>query len=244
MCTATWLRNDKGYDLFFNRDERHTRKQATAPEIRERNRVRFIAPTDGDRGGTWIAVNQFGLSLCLLNAYDKQANFTDRRSTSRGEIVLDLMDSRSMFEAKRRLSDKDLSLFQPFRVFGISPDGPTLLVEWDGTFITFNYDDERLIPLSSSSFDTENVVANRRKLYSDLILGIEPSLDSLRSFHRRHIPSQSAYSVCMHRDDAQTVSFSQISVADGTIRFSYFPGSPCRYSKGKVQTCTLNSAIV
>ena len=262
MCTATWLRNDPGYDLFFNRDERHTRKPAIAPEIRESNGVRFIAPTDGDHGGTWIAINQFGLSLCLLNAYDKQTTLTDRCFTSRGGIVLDLVDSQSLFEVKTRLSDKDLTSFQPFRLLGISTDGPAMLVEWDGTVTRFNGDAEDLIPLSSSSFDTSNVVTGRRKLYKDLISGNEPSINSLRSFHRSHIPFQSAYSVCVHRDDAQTVSFSQISVSGDVITLSYFPDSPCLYSQEKVQStrlsllafdwahkrqakvCTLNSAIV
>jgi len=244
MCTATWLRNDKGYDLFFNRDERHTRKPATAPEIHQRNGVKFIAPTDGDHGGTWIAVNQFGLSLCLLNAYEKQTNKTDIHFISRGKIIFDLAECRTLSEVRAHLIDKDLSSFQPFRLFGISNDETSLLLEWDGNDMAINYTADELIPLSSSSFDPGNVVTIRRKLYSELISENGLSIDSLHSFHCSHIPSQSAYSVCMHRDDAKTVSFSHISVADDAIRFSYYLGSPCRYSEGKVQSASVSFPVI
>lgn len=67
MCTVSWLHKAKGYVLLCNRDERHTRKPALGPRISERNGISFIAPVDGDHGGSWIGVNQFGLTLCLLN---------------------------------------------------------------------------------------------------------------------------------------------------------------------------------
>jgi hypothetical protein len=33
--------------------------------------------------------------------------------------------------------------------------------------------------------------------------------------------------VCVHRDDAATVSFTEIEVSDTEARMSYRPGSPC-----------------
>ena len=35
----------------------------------------------------------------------------------------------------------------------------------------------------------------------------------------------------MHRDNADTVSFSRVTVADGVIAFSYFPMAPCARRK-------------
>ena len=40
------------------------------PRIGDVRGVSFVAPIDGDHGGSWIGVNQFGLTLCLLNRYD------------------------------------------------------------------------------------------------------------------------------------------------------------------------------
>src|SRR6185312_11981515 len=70
MCTVSWIHAREGYQLLCNRDERHTRRPAQAPTVRQNGGVRFIAPIDGEEGGSWIGVNEFGLTLCLLNRYD------------------------------------------------------------------------------------------------------------------------------------------------------------------------------
>ncbi|MEW6210369.1 MAG: NRDE family protein [Acidobacteriota bacterium] len=72
MCTISWLRRDDGFDLMCNRDERHSRKRAFAPAMDRLRGVSFISPKDGDHGGTWIGVNQFGVALCLLNRYEAE----------------------------------------------------------------------------------------------------------------------------------------------------------------------------
>ncbi len=67
MCTVSWIHTPRGYELFCNRDEAITRESAFAPGAIDRNGVRVLAPLDGRHGGTWIAVNEFGLALCLTN---------------------------------------------------------------------------------------------------------------------------------------------------------------------------------
>ena len=69
VCTLSWFDAPDGYHLFFNRDERRTRRAEIPPAVRCRGSVRFIAPLDGDFGGTWIAANESGLTLCLLNGF-------------------------------------------------------------------------------------------------------------------------------------------------------------------------------
>ena len=56
MCTVSWIHQGPGYQLFCNRDEKHTRRPASKPQLLTRGGVRFLAPIDGDFGGTWIAV--------------------------------------------------------------------------------------------------------------------------------------------------------------------------------------------
>ena len=46
-------------------------------------------------------------------------------------------------------------------------------------------------------------------------------------YHASHHPSSGPYSPCMHRPDAETVSFSQIEVTPRRVRFHYVPHSPC-----------------
>src|SRR5687768_12141538 len=98
MCTVSWSHQDDGYHLLCNRDERHTRKPARPPRVHERSDVRFIAPIDGDHGGSWIGVNQFGLSLCLLNRYQDGEQSATGSNKSRGLLLAGLMYSPSRAE--------------------------------------------------------------------------------------------------------------------------------------------------
>src|SRR6516165_698509 len=90
MCTVSWVHQRGGYHLLCNRDEKLTRGTAFAPALIERGGVRFIAPIDADFGGTWLAVNEFGISLCLLNgdAGTAPSGATPRRS--RGLLLREL----------------------------------------------------------------------------------------------------------------------------------------------------------
>jgi len=54
MCTVSWLRRAGGYELFCNGDGRRARKGAAPPVTQEARGVRFLAPLDGDHGGTWL----------------------------------------------------------------------------------------------------------------------------------------------------------------------------------------------
>ncbi len=94
MCTVSWVHEDRGYQLFSNRDEKLTRGVANDPQLLCRDGVRFLAPIDGDFGGTWIAANEFGVSVCLLNGAAKSHRAGDSHHRSRGQIVLDLASAK------------------------------------------------------------------------------------------------------------------------------------------------------
>lgn len=56
----------------FNRDEQKSRALALAPAIYDRQGVSVMMPLDPQGQGSWISLNQFGLSLCLLNNYQAE----------------------------------------------------------------------------------------------------------------------------------------------------------------------------
>ncbi|HEY0385093.1 MAG TPA: NRDE family protein [Pyrinomonadaceae bacterium] len=242
MCTVSWLRQDDGYQLFCNRDERRTRKAASEPTIHERAGVCFIAPVDGDHGGSWIGVNEYGLSLCLLNLYPQlpEANSCRRPAPqdraapqdfrSRGSLLIELLDCTSSAAVKDRLLAATLSRFQPFTLLLLTgTNEPAVLTRWDGRVLLFERAGDESLPLTSSSFRTIEVVAARRAQFRRLMADVTAlSPDRLYDFHRSHEPSASASSVCLHRDDAETVSFSWINVAAGQIEFLYYPQALCR----------------
>jgi hypothetical protein len=229
MCTVSWLHHDTGYQLLFNRDERNTRKVATAPEHHTRNGVQFIAPLDGDHGGTWIATNEFGLTLALLNGLRP----VKPAPRSRGHLVMDLAASSSAAEVASRIGQVDLDSFAPFKLAALQPGHPAALFEWDWIELTASMDAEPRMPLTSSSFDPEGVRSFRQKEFQRLQAGNKLRAETLFAFHQSHGTEPSAYSTCMHRPDASTVSFTWVDVTEQDVRFFYSPSAPCQWAPGE-----------
>jgi len=235
MCTVSWIHTPDGYELFCNRDERLARKAALPPQILDVRETKAIAPRDGDFGGSWISVNEFGLSLCLLNLYE--APLRAGEFTSRGLLLMDFADSASPEYLIARLPEVSLHEFRPFTLLALAVGKPTLIVRWNGSGCGFDRDGESQMPLTSSSFDTARVVESRKHHFRHLSAkATEIDSGLLSRFHRSHEPSRGAYSTCMHRADAETVSFTQIAVDSNLIQFRYHPHSPCRDGKAEIKT--------
>ncbi len=228
MCTVSWLHVDGGYELFCNRDERRSRLRALPPDVRSLRGVRYIAPADGDYGGTWVGANECGLSLCLLNRYDVEDGDPLRQYTSRGTLVIDLMDAPDRAAVRARIGATDLTRFQPFTLLALEPGESAMLARWSGRALSVEQDAEVAMPLVSSGFDLAGVSTWRRALLFDGDrTASRLTIDRLDSFHRSHEPAVGPYSVCMHRDDAETVSYSRIRVRDDAVEFDYISGAPC-----------------
>ncbi len=230
MCTLTWFVSDDGYDLFFNRDERLTRRRAEPPTIQSHissgTQLDYISPTDADAGGTWIATNEFGVTVCLLNHYQFEQIETYKKWISRGEIVRQFSAIVALSEAQAMYSEMNLEDYRAFRMFIIEPTGRNLLMVWDGHSARIERDVK--MPKSSSSVDARNVKSARKALFAELKLSESRSAEDYIRYHSSHLPNRSKESVCMHRDDAQTVSLSHVSVRGGAIQFRYADGPPCQ----------------
>jgi hypothetical protein len=216
MCTVSWIHRPGGYDLLCNRDEKRTRGVAAPPELVDRGGLQYISPTDADAGGTWIAVNEYGLALCLLNGPSRPAE------RSRGFVIPDLIWARSIDDCAFLFSRLDHTLFASFTLLMIEPDTPAAIATWDGSRAEINLDARS--PLTSSSFDTEAVCRERLQEFARR----NPAgPDDLYRFHTSHSGRSLAHAPCMHRPDAETVSFSWITVAAEGIQFRYLPAAPC-----------------
>lgn len=227
----TWFVKDGGYELFFNRDERVSRRHADLPALQVQDGVQYISPTDTDAGGTWIAANQFGVTVCLLNHYEFEQIATYKDWTSRGEIVRRLATVEHLHEVVKKFQKMDLHNFRAFRLFTINRHGNNRLCIWDGHQARVEVDVEK--PKSSSSVDALQVKRVRKQLFDDL--GLYHSQDSQQflRYHASHRPDKSQESVCMHRHDANTVSFSYVDVSHTGVAFSYADGSPCVAALGE-----------
>jgi hypothetical protein len=226
MCTVSWLKNEEGYVVLFNRDERHTRKPAHSPTFFDRDGTTVCAPRDGDFGGTWVGLNEFGVTVGLLNRYEDDVAEPMTSFATRGEIVLELLAGRTLDEVRQRFQQLKLTTFRPFTIFALATGHPVFKADWNGRSLTLNPSADFTAPLISSSFDTGRARACRRAAYDTLAHG-GVTLDALLRFHSSHLPEAGPYSTCMHRTDAQTVSFTMIMVGPDGAALRYTPGPPC-----------------
>jgi hypothetical protein len=248
MCTATWVRSEGGgYELLFNRDELKSRSEADPPRRHEREGVAWVAPVDRDAGGSWIATNEHGLSVALLNGYRVEDDRPPAELTSRGLLVADLATARDRGEAVRRLSGLDPSPFRSFRLLVLAPDAPALVAEYDLRRLEIDPEAEHRLPLISSSFEETEVGRARRAEYERVtgcpagrgVLAVAgspegpegaasagPDLDRLLAFHRSARGGPSAFTVSMERPEAATRSFTRVTVTPAGITMRYTPGPP------------------
>lgn len=224
MCTVSWLRMGGRVELFSNRDERRSRGAAEPPRVFVNAGVRYISPVDADAGGTWIAANEFGLAFCLLNKWPARSRETTPRS--RGLVILKLVDCRTPDEVRSRFEGMRLEPFAPFSLLAVEDADSALLFEWDGR--TKNVGSARDGLLTSSSFEPASVAERRRGEYRRLLetAGLCPV--TLGMFHASHADGPSAFSVCMHRHDARTVSHTRLVLDRDAVTFRYWPDAPCR----------------
>ena len=239
MCTVSWCLLNDGYHVFFNRDEQKTRALGVAPEVMSMEGVNVLMPIDPQGNGTWLAVNNFGCCFALLNYY--QGRFPKGSLRSRGQLVKGLSKFSTLKEVSSHLESLNLNKYPPFsllcffpELFELEIDSPVNMLRWTGKTLEL---DKQCSPLISSSVKFSTVLEKRLAVYKNANIGRakEPNEQILSKFinlHRSHEPTASEYSICMHREDAQTVSFSHVFVPNkhsglDSIEFSYYPGSPC-----------------
>lgn len=222
MCTVTWEQYaGSGYRLLFNRDELITREPALPPQIFVEQSLKIIRPTDQRAGGTWIAVNSTGLSVCLINNYGAEKRIHSDSAPSRGKLVSAMALASDPDQAIELMHRENPHQYNPFDVFVFDQHGTPLCWRWDGETLSTESPVEKFA--FSAGFDNEAVISNRRDLYHQW----QNEAEDLADYHRSHIPSASSYSVCMHRHEAGTQSMSEIRVNQESVNFTYWPGPPC-----------------
>ncbi len=231
MCTVSWVNQPDGYTLYFNRDESRQRPEATPPEVQTKAHISFICPRDPQAGGTWLLVNQYGLSICLLNYYEAQLDYAPTQPQSRGNLPLLLKSSKSLEELTATLKKHNLTPYPPFHLLAVTPNATAKMFTWSGQEITARTITPDDLPITTSSFETDKVLAHRIQLYKTL---------SQENYHTHHDPENPAYSPNMARPDALTVSISIVEVSNEQINFTYTPRDPDTLTFLKKQTSTLD----
>jgi len=228
MCSVSWQQEQNDILICFNRDEQKNRVIAKPPSIHMELSRQVIMPIDPDGGGTWISVNQFGMFFGLLNFYEADSGKkAQKRSsngyTSRGLLLRQLSICRNLSEFDAQFAQQNLSEYRPFKIMMISTEIKKLFV-WNGVKLLT----EKLNGfICSSSYQSQSVLQYRHEQFK------QAKNDRLK-LHRDHTNRKDAYSICMHRDDAQTVSLSVIRINLSQITFQYWNGSPCSTTPSEI----------
>lgn len=233
MCTVTIIARRNGYYLGMNRDEKLTRPAGLTPRKRIVNGRTVLCPSERT-GGTWIALNKGGVSFGLINWYSV-TNRVERDTISRGEVVKSVSASESPHEAEIDMRKLALLRINPFRLIGVFPAWKSI-VEW-------RWNLERLVRIKrpwktqqwvSSCFDELKAQKARGNVFrAALRRSSRGSLGWLHQLHRSHSPRCGPFSTCMHRSDAATVSYTEITVSGNHGGMNYHAGPLCNALVGK-----------
>jgi len=235
MCTVAFIPSPTGgYLLGHNRDESRQRPRGLPPRRLTRGGRAFLAPRDPDGGGSWIGVNDAGLTLCLLNAAEGNPSRLVPNPRSRGRVLWEMFhldDTRTVGE-HLATDDKQLDDVRAFHLVAIEPgkSGRHALAvrfRWDGEKL---YHDEHDGPglFVSSSLDPSGVARGRSEAWRMLITRVpNPDRDTLGAWLASHEPERGPFSICMHRPDARTVSRTLVNVDSQKIELAYLDDAPC-----------------
>ncbi len=228
MCTLTVVTGNDTYLMAMNRDEKITCSAGFSPEVHEFDGTRAIYPNDGN-GGTWFATNECGISLALLNWNDIAPQRINAKTRSRGRVIPALIDSRSLLDLHAVFGASNFKGMMPFRLVGVFPSEREIWEwRWDSTHLDFEIHAWKSGHWFSSSLSDERAKSGRgaacRNAEHESDVGSAPWL---RRLHASHAGGQGPFSLCVHRQDVKTLSYSEVMVTPTHIQTGHFRGSPC-----------------
>lgn len=239
MCTVSFIPNAQGFYLAMNRDELLTRVAGLPPCVFELDGYRAIYPREPS-GGTWIAVNERGICLTIMNWHRVEC-IPPGSLVSRGEVVKALALAGSLSAVEERLQDLPLAHMRPFRLFAIASQEQSVTeYRWDVRHLQNQRHSWIRRHWFSSGYDEP--MAERVRAQACKKAWREPDAGSprwLRELHATHLPEPGPFSICMHEAVAETVSYTEVAVRDDEIKMCYQPGAPC--SSGTVYETTLRA---
>lgn len=240
MCTVSFVPRPQAFYLAMNRDEKRDRLAGLAPAIVELESHRAVFPRESP-GGTWISANEAGVCLALIN-WHRIERKPKNDTLSRGLVVRELAGKFTAKEIAAAVKKLPLQNLRPFRLVAIAP-AENRVIEWRWNL---NRLSKRKHPWKSrhwfsSSFDEAAAETERMRVCSaQRDKSAKPSLKWLRRLHRSHEPERGPFSICMHRADAATVSYTEVSVGGRSIVMRYKSGPACSRRSTTSKTCKLS----
>jgi uncharacterized protein with NRDE domain len=239
MCTlALYLRVFPLFPVVVaaNRDEFLARPAAAPTLLCEHPLV--VGGKDLRAGGTWLAINEFGMIAGLLNRRSDLPADPERRS--RGLLCLDALKHKTVGEAMRFVTAQEPERYNPFNLLLASREGAAVAHNrhgridattlTDGTHLLTNLDvNDFECPRISRSFSRFAALAEEADAANNPPL-MRQRLATLLSDHSTQLDPRTGRpnSLCLHLGDYGTRESSLIFVnAKGGVEHFFAPGAPC-----------------
>ncbi len=236
MCTlAIYLRVFPHYPVVIaaNRDEVLARPAAAPTRLSERPVV--VGGQDLKAGGTWLAINEFGLIAGLLNRRSDQPPDPQRRS--RGLLCLDALRYRTVDDAVRFVAAQDPEHYNPFNLLLASRHGAAVAHNRHGRIdtTTLTRGAHLLTNLDVDDFECPRISRSFSRFAALASEAADPRLmrqrlAALLSDHSTQLDPRTGRpnSLCLHLGDYGTRESSLIFLSDdGRVEHYFAPGPPC-----------------
>ena len=241
MCTlAIYVRTVVGYPLVVaaNRDEFFSRP-ASAPRLLD-DEAKIFGGRDEVAGGTWLAVNHFGVVAALLNRRsDRQA---DPERRSRGLLCLSMLRMPTAAQACAGLSYEQGETYNPFNLLVADRERAWIATN-NGAAISIQGLDPGLHLVTNLDLNDPTCprIAASHRLFAELLAAGAPRaaapefcerLRQILSTHDTPLDPRGAAagnSLCVHSEEYGTRS-STVLFLDDANRWTYLHTNeaPCR----------------
>ncbi len=228
MCTLTFVPTENGYLVGMNRDELFSRPRALPPKIFVKGAMEMVYPREPS-GGTWIACNSQGNLLALLNWNGNESYNLGEKRRTRGLVIPELAGESDLSATDSNFRRMNLHGVFPFRLVGFFRNERIINEwRWDGMArrkLEFSW--ARKHWFSSSLSDSLAEKERGRTCEAAAGESAAGSNGWLRRLHRSHVPGPGPFSVCVHRQDAATVSYTEVRYCGTQVSMDYLDGNPC-----------------
>jgi hypothetical protein len=243
MCTVTVVPARETIRLACNRDELRSRPAGLPPRIQQFGPRRAVLPVDPTSGGTWVAVNDAGLVMALLNVNARKGpSATPAGPRSRGKIIPALLHADTPLAAAFSALTLDPAQYAPFRLVLVNRrEGVAVYSDGSRIWLVWRIGLTSPQLFTSSGLGDQAVEGPRRQLFGELVDRSGDRFARQDAFHRHRWPDRPHLSVCMDRPDAQTVSHTIVSLGPDRVTLTYHPDAPDR--PAEALTLTLPIAV-
>ncbi|PYK22068.1 MAG: hypothetical protein DME56_02450 [Verrucomicrobia bacterium] len=198
------------------------------------------------------------MCLALIN-WHRIKRESNNGVRSRGEVIRKLAGISTSNEISTAVKKLPLRKLRAFRLIAIVPREKRVIEwRWNLQRLAIRNHEWRRQHWFSSGFDEPRAEVERAKVCASFVAGGgDPgkgetsqrrartgvnaagySIKWLRQLHRSHAPKRGPFSMCMHRPDAMTVSYTEVGVSKKGATMRYKTGPCC--SNGRIINRTIS----